>query len=90
MRQYSTISDQSSYDLAIQLFGNLNDLDKVLRQVADLNGVTTFGEEMVFDETTNNLADRFGANKTRIACGIVSEIAPLFPIFDTTFDSTFA
>ena len=89
MRQYSAIGDQSSYDLAIQLFGNLNDLDKVLRQVADLNGVTEFGYEMVFDETTNNLADRFGANKTLIASGKESEIAPLFDIFDDTFDDTF-
>lgn len=89
MRQYEAIDDQSSYDLAVQLFGNLNDLDKVLRQIPDLNGVTSFGYEMVFDNTENNIANRFGANNTLIASGINSEIAPLFPIFDDTFDYTF-
>lgn len=89
MREYTAIDDQSSYDLAVQLFGTINDLDKVLRQVEDLNGVTEFGQEMVFDNTDNNLADRFGANNVLIASGNESEIAALYPVFDETFDETF-
>lgn len=89
MRDYTAIDNQSSFDLSLQMFGTLNNLDKVLRQVNDLNGVTDFGDTMVFDNSTNNLADRFGANKTLIASGNTSEIAPIFPVFDDTFDDTF-
>lgn len=89
MRYYKTIPEQNVYDLAVQQFGGLNNLDKVMRQMPDLNAPAPFGTEMVFLGTENNLAKRFEANGTVFATGDTSEIAPLFDIFDDTFDDTF-
>jgi hypothetical protein len=88
-RTYTTIAGQNTYDLAVQQFGTLNNLDKVMRQVPDLNEVVPFGSALVFDNTNNNLVRRFESLGVKFATGATSEIAPLFDIFDDTFDDTF-
>jgi len=77
------------YDLAVQQFGVLNNLDKVMRQMPDLNEPAPFETEMTFDGTSNNLAVRFEANAIKFATGDQSELVPLYDIFDDTFDDTF-
>ena len=89
MRYYKTIPEQNIYDLAVQQFGVLNNLDKVMRQMPDLNEPAPFETEMAFDGTENNLAILFEANGTKFATGNQSELVPLFDIFDDTFDDTF-
>ena len=88
-RQYKTIENQNVYDIAIQQFGTLDNLDKVLRQLPDVNGVAPTNTDLVFDNTTNNLALRFEVNESRFATGDESPIAPVFRTFDDTFDDTF-
>ena len=88
-REYKTISDQNIYDIAVQMFGSLNNIDKVLRQVPDVNDVAPTNSVLQFDVTTNNLALRFDANESKFATGVQSPIAPVFRTFDDTFDETF-
>ena len=88
-RQYKTISDQNVFDIAVQMFGSLNNMDKVLRQVPDVNTVAPVNSDLVFETTTNNLALRFEANGDKFATGDQSPIAPVFRTFDDTFDETF-
>lgn len=88
-RPYKTIEDQNTYDVAVQQFGTLNNIDKVLRQMPDINAVAPFGYDMTFANTNNNLALRFNATNRRFATGVDSEIAPLFDSFDDTFDLSF-
>jgi len=71
------------------MFGTLNNMDKVLRQVPDINGVAPTNYDMTFDETANNLAIGFGVNNTRISTGDLSPDQPIYRTFDDTFDDTF-
>jgi hypothetical protein len=89
LKTVKTIEGQNSYDLAIQEFGTLNNLDKILRQVPDLNDVSPFGTELELEATENNLAVRFQATGAKFATGVDSPIAPIFDIFGDTFDDTF-
>jgi len=88
-RPYTTIEDQNVFDITIQMFGTLNNMDKVLRQVPDINGIAPVNYDMIFDNTTNNLAIKFEVNNDRFATGDESPISPVYRTFDKTFDKTF-
>ena len=88
-REYTTIENQNMYDITAQKFGALNNIDKVMRQMPDINEPSDIGVDMLFDDTTDNLAVKFDANRRFFATGNKSEIAPLYEIFDDTFDDTF-
>ena len=90
MRIVKTIENQNVYDVAVEQFGTLNNIDKVIRQVSGfINGVIPFDTELTLDATDNNLAIQFEVNNKRFATGATSDIAPLFDVFDDTFDDTF-
>ena len=88
-RSYSTIENQNVYDIALQMFGSLNNMDKVLRQVPDVNGVAPTNFDMEFDDPVNNLAISFEVNNDRFATGDQSPIAPVYRTFGRTFYNTF-
>ncbi len=88
-RTYKTIENQNTYDLAVQKFGTLNNLDKIMRQVPDLNEVVPYGTFLTLDNTANNLVRRFESLDLKFSTGIDSPLAPLLDIFDDTFDDTF-
>lgn len=88
-RACKTIENQNTYDLAVQKFGTLNNLDKIMRQIPDLNEVVPYGTTLILDNTNNNLARRFESLDLRFATGVDSPLAPLFDVFDDTFDDTF-
>ena len=68
-RSYTTIEEQNMYDITIQKFGDLNDMDQVIRQIPDLNTSVPFGTTLVLNDTQDDLGRRFDANKTLIATG---------------------
>ena len=69
-RDYTTILDQTIYDIAIQQFGGVDDIDEAIRQFPDLNNSAPFATAMSFSDTDDELARRFDFNDTLIATGI--------------------
>ena len=88
-RTYKTIENQNTYDLAVQKFGTLNNLDKIMRQVPNLNEAVPYATELVLSNTNNILARRFESLDLKFSTGIDSPLAPLVDTFDDTFDDTF-
>ena len=69
-RIVKTIENQNVYDVAVEQFGTLNNIDKVIRQVSEyINEVIPFDTELSLDSTSNNLAIRFETNNERFATG---------------------
>ena len=60
-----------------------------MRQIPDLNEVVPYGTFLTLDNTNNNLVRRFESLGLKFSTGIDSPLAPLFEIFDDTFDDTF-
>ena len=60
-----------------------------MRQIPDLNEVVPYGTELALANTNNNLVRRFESLDLKFSTGIDSPLAPLFDIFDDTFDDTF-
>jgi hypothetical protein len=69
-RTYITISDQNTYDICVQNFGGLDDVDEVMRQVLDLNDVSPLGTEFTLSNTDDELARQFDVNNIRFATGM--------------------
>ena len=69
-RPYTAISEQNTYDIAVQKFGSLDDIDEVMRQIPDLNAVIPFGTDMVFSYTNDELARQFDSNEERFSTGM--------------------
>ena len=70
MRQYTTILDQTIYDISVQKFGGLDSIDEVMRQYPDINQSAPFGTDMALSYTDDELARQFDFNKTFFATGL--------------------
>jgi len=88
-KEYTTITGQNTYDIAIEQYGTLNNMDQIMRQVPDLNQPVPFGTVLTINKTENNVALRFITNDIRVSTGDKSEIAQIYQTFDETFDETF-
>jgi hypothetical protein len=69
-RPYTAISEQNTYDVTVQKFGGLDDIDEVMRQIPDLNNIIPLGTNMVFSDTEDVLARRFDSNRTLFSTGM--------------------
>jgi len=69
-RTYTTLEDQTMYDICVQEFGGLDDLDEIIRASPDLNQSLPVGYEMSLSDTEDELPRRFLANNVRIATGL--------------------
>jgi hypothetical protein len=69
MRTYTTISNQTIYDVTVQKFGSLDDMDKVIRQVGDMNSVLPFGMAMSLDNTEDVVARKFDFDGSKFSTG---------------------
>lgn len=56
MRTIKTIKDQSVYNVATQLFGDLSELTQVLKQTPDVNQAFPFLTELGFTDTESEVA----------------------------------
>lgn len=69
-RTYISISDQNTYDICVQNFGGLDDVDEVMRQVPDINGISPLGTVFTLSDTDDELARQFDVNRVRFATGM--------------------
>ncbi len=69
-RDYITISDQNTYDICVQNFGGLDDVDEVMRQIPDINGISPLGTLFTLSDTDDELARQFDVNTIRFATGM--------------------
>ena len=69
-RVYIAVSDQNTYDICVQNFGGLDDVDEVMRQVPDLNNVSPLGTAFTLSDTEDELARQFDVNNIRFATGM--------------------
>lgn len=71
-RSYTTISEQTLYDVAIQKFGIVDGLYGVLRalsQSEDINEILPLGTQITLEDTENNLGLLFDANNLYFSTG---------------------
>jgi len=68
-RPYKTISNQNMYDVTVQSFGSIDDLDLVMRDTPDLNEAIPFSTDFVLADTDDELARQFFAGNTKFATG---------------------
>lgn len=68
-RQYTTIENQTIYDICVQKFGGLDDIDEVMRVTPDLNGSLPTNTTMTLSDSTDELANRFDVNAAYFATG---------------------
>ena len=68
-RPYTTISEQTVYDVTVQKFGGLDDIDELMRSVEDINYAIPFGTDLTLEDTDDALALNFDVNKIHFATG---------------------
>ena len=73
-REYKTVDNQNMYDVCVQKFAGLDDLDQVMRYVSDLNKILPFGQEMTLPNTDDTLARFFDSNKAYFVTGQPDEV----------------
>ena len=90
MRSYTAHKNQSTYDVAIQKFGSLNEIGSILDAMAgDPNEDLSFGEVLELQETSNTLASQFEVNQNIFSTYEDLAAGTDFRIFDDTFDDSF-
>jgi len=75
-REYTTILRQTIYDVTVQKFGSLDDLDQVMRAAPSINSNLPFRTLLVLNDTEDELAKRFNGNNVYIATGAKSYEVP--------------
>ena len=88
-RPYTTTEDQTIYDICVQKFGGLDDIDELMRISPDLNDALPVNTEMVLSDTEDELAKRFDVNNTYFATGLAFDEPDLCLGFNYTFNYTF-
>ena len=73
-RKYTIIDDQNMYDVCVQKFAGLDDLDQVMRNVTDLNKILPFGLTITLPDTEDTLARLFDSNRTYFVTGQPDEV----------------
>lgn len=90
MRNYKTISEQNTYDLAAQKFGSLDGIYGVLKALpdtADVNDILPFALDLELEDTENNIGLLFDANNSYFSTSNkVWDIGIFGETFDITFD----
>lgn len=64
------------YDVTVQKFAGLDDLDQVMRNVPDLNKILPFGLTIVLPDTEDTLARLFDSNRSYFSTGEPDEVPP--------------
>lgn len=73
-REYITVDDQNMYDVCVQKFAGLDDLDQVMRNVPNLNKILPFGLSITLPDTEDTLARFFDSNRTFFVTGQPEEV----------------
>ena len=68
-RQYKTISNQNMYDVTVQSYGSIDDLDLVMRDTPDLNATIPFETEFTLADTEDELARQFFVGNIKFSTG---------------------
>jgi hypothetical protein len=85
---YKTRTQQSHFDLAIQIYGDISQIGEILKNIDDINGEIALGTAFSFPEQTDPAALYF-SNKTGQTDVAID--APIFLTVDNdtiTVDST--
>lgn len=68
-RLYKTISNQNMYDVTVQSYGSIDDLDLVMRDTPDLNASIPFETAFILEETDDELGRQLFAGGIKFATG---------------------
>lgn len=90
---YKTISLQSVYDLAVQLYGDLSKIGNLLTLFPNLDSVITLNSEISLPDQIDPIAVYFKNNGLSVATDLLPSVPPAgdatWDRTDITWDSTF-
>jgi hypothetical protein len=89
--EYLTRSGQTAYDLAIQLYGNLSNIGKILELFPNLNSEIDLNSSVMITPQKDPIAKFFLDNRLIVATEVINVPASSAHTFDSTlfkFDST--
>jgi hypothetical protein len=71
--KYYTISGQSVFDLAIQLYGDVSKIGNLIELFPNLNNIIDIGQEITVEVQTDPIAKYFSDNRLKVATDVVDD-----------------